>query len=199
MNLKPILLTVLGGFTCLSAIAEDQTFSFSGKNLITAYDARYQDYDPILEADIDHDGAVESFFVFDGGSKGAELYFVKGKNRHYAGETYPIKLGYGTPEQYDYQITLHDFDGDKIPEVVFDYTLRGQDGDCEVIVFRLHGVGADPQHCDGLKNWLEPVGNFRAFWGVYHLNGNEVMYKASSRDWETKIFYNGRLCSLKPD
>lgn len=95
-------------------------------------------------------------------------------------------------------LTLHDFDKDKIPEIVITY----QDGiDIKGRVYKLNGSSRNINLKDvqGLRNWFEPAGEFIQYSsGQAQIDGEAIITQVSPRGrvFVTYIYRNGKLWRL---
>lgn len=190
----------------ISTTESDISFHIDGKDLAYNPSIVKPVYDEngistLLEADIDNDGKTERIYAYNNFSGLIiEMYKNDTSESHSVGDTYEINF---TDQDFQTEnggisLTLHDFDKDKIPELVITY----QDGiDIKGRVYKLNGSSRNINLKDvlGLRNWFEPAGEFIQYSsGQAQIDGEAIITQGSPRGgvFVTYIYRNGKLWRL---
>lgn len=157
---------------------------------------RMGEYTPQISMDIDNDGFHESVLLISNGNEwGVE--FTKYGTDIAACETLCFTMEYSEPT---FEITLHDFDADNIPEMI----ISQSDGfECIGYVFKFCGSGVDvgKGRAYELTGWLKNVGDFHTFQCQWHAKDNILSYKSSMTGYgySSSVYIDNKLRRVAED
>lgn len=175
---------------------------FMGDDLIWSGSVTYRigEYECQINFDLDNDGYSESIlFITDIKEKDEAwgIEFGKSKNStQYILERYLFteKGEADNISELKFQLSLHDFDNDNIPEIIVTYADDPEDF-VEGKIFKLCGSGVELKDTKAfeLRGWLREVGTFGSFYNDWYVNGNGLITRCQNGDYTTQVYYNSKL------
>ena len=160
---------------------------FTGSNLISPLSVYYRlgEYEMQIQYDLDGDGVEESLLFIRGFKGEKEAWGIEFCKDGYLLDQYlfdDIEEEISSTTKLDevkFQLSLHDFDNDNVPELIITY---GDDPDFAMSgkIFKIcgRGVKLKDTHASELKGWLREVGNFGTHKGYWRAEGN-LLYTSS--------------------
>ena len=160
---------------------------FTGSNLISPLSVYYRfgEFERQIQYDLDGDGVEESLLFIRGFKGEKEAWGIEFCKDGYLLDQYlfdDIEEEISSTTKLDevkFQLSLHDFDNDNVPELIITY---GDDPDFAMSgkIFKIcgRGVKLKDTHASELKGWLREVGNFGTHKGYWRAEGN-LLYTSS--------------------
>ena len=186
----------------IRTLNEDKTLHITGSDIPSVF-CIVCDELCLMYDDIDGDGYIEGLWMDERGS-GLGLNFQKLDKKGTPLFVDFIEINFENSETYqpDIDVIFHDFDNDKIPEVVIGYL---DDGICGR-VYKLNGKGIDLQKLHELldntnlklSNFIEQVGYAGGGWDQCYIDGSSLHIQVSpiGQGWTEYLFHNGKLRRL---
>lgn len=190
MNPKAILflfcfLFVIQGYAQKTDWRNLDKIEFTGSDLISPLSVVYRldEFERQIQNDLDGDGVEESLLFISGFKGEKEAWGIEFCKDGYLLDQFLFDLEEisSNSNLYDvtFQLSLHDFDNDNVPEIIITY---GDDPDFAMSgkIFKIcgRGVKLKDTHASELKGWLREVGNFGTHKGYWRAEGN-LLYTSS--------------------
>ncbi|MCH5220148.1 MAG: hypothetical protein J1F20_06205 [Muribaculaceae bacterium] len=175
---------------------------FTGRDLISpmSFPYRMDEFKRQLQFDLDNDGEEESILFIDGFVGDNEAWGIEFR-KGWIQEQYLFtdKCEANDIIDLQFEVSLHDFDNDNIPEIIVTYSddpefiLNGK-------IFKICGSGVNIRDSNAyeLRGWLREVGTFSTFRGMWHADGN-LLYTTSqtgNTDGIVQVYINSELKNI---
>lgn len=182
-----------------------KAIEFTGEDLIWSGSVPYRigEYEYQINFDLDNDGYTESLLFITDIKDNEEAWGIEfGKTKNSTGfvsERYlfPEKGDADNISELEFQLSLHDFDNDNIPEIIVTYGVDPEDF-VDGKIFKLCGSGVELQNTKAyeLCGWLREVGKFGSFYNDWYVNGNGLITRCQNGDYTTQVYYDSKLHNL---